>query len=416
MQDQEKLLSLAKTRFYHQAVAPIDWRTWQSEAPMRTLRLLPGMMALAALTFWSASSQAQEKKPVAEKHDTQALSHALREVINTGADLFNLHGDYAGCYRIYQGALLSIKPFLAAELRSKIDATIERAERLPRYSDRAFELRALIDDIRAQSKATVTTAEEKKTAEKAEKKATPKTLWDRLGGEGGVRNIVDEFILQAGPDPKVNMSRNGKFKLDEKNVAVIKKQLVAFISSISGGPISYEGRNMKEAHKGMAITNAEYDAAVGHFKGAMDRHGIKPADVKAVLSAVESLRKDIIEPQTLKKDEPKAPPKKAKKGAVSAEPSGQVMGKVTVNGKPAPPGFLTFVGAEQRRFSTSIVDGTYEFKTPIPVGTYRIAIERVPGAKIPANLDIPEKYRNEATSGLTIRVQRGKQTFDLDLK
>ena len=46
-----------------------------------------------------------------EAIDPVALADSLREVINTGADLFNKYGDYAGCYRLYQGGLLSIKPF-----------------------------------------------------------------------------------------------------------------------------------------------------------------------------------------------------------------------------------------------------------------------------------------------------------------
>ena len=95
--------------------------------------------------------------------------------------------------------------------------------------------------------------------------------------------------------------------------------------------------------------------------------------------------------------------------------TGQLMGKVTYNGKPAPPGFITLVGASQKFSASLAADGTYSFKTPIPPGMYRIALERVPGAQIPANLDLPERYRSGKTSGLTIDVQRGKRTFDVDL-
>src|SRR5262245_39489144 len=35
----------------------------------------------------------------------------LRDVINRGADLYNA-GDTAGCYRLYEGALLALRPLL----------------------------------------------------------------------------------------------------------------------------------------------------------------------------------------------------------------------------------------------------------------------------------------------------------------
>ena len=101
--------------------------------------------AFAALFFvGSASGQ--------EKRDPAALYESLREVINNGADLFNQQADYAGCYRLYQGSLLSIKPLLKAELQGEIDTAMIQAEKLPTFADRAFELRKMIDRVREQVK------------------------------------------------------------------------------------------------------------------------------------------------------------------------------------------------------------------------------------------------------------------------
>jgi hypothetical protein len=94
---------------------------------------------------------AQDKKTHA-KHDEAALYHALRDVINTGAKIFNEHGDHAGCYRLYQGSLISVRPFLAPDLQKNIDAGLIAAEKQHNFADRAFELRKVLDDIRAKSK------------------------------------------------------------------------------------------------------------------------------------------------------------------------------------------------------------------------------------------------------------------------
>ena len=70
--------------------------------------------------FAGSSNSAQDKKPY-EKHDSSALYYSLRDVINNGAKIFNEQGDHAGCYRLYQGSLLSVRPFLAQDLQKKIE-------------------------------------------------------------------------------------------------------------------------------------------------------------------------------------------------------------------------------------------------------------------------------------------------------
>jgi hemoglobin len=289
-------------------------------------------------TYW-----AQDTQPLAEKHDAKALRDALRDVINTGADLFNKYGDHAGCYRLYQGALLSVKPFLAPATQKEIDEAIAEAEKLPRYGDRAFALRKTIDAIRAQAgpappKDSVPPpkdtppvkdqVKDKKAAAKDKKAQKKTTLWDRLGGEANVRKVVDDFTKAAAADPKVNITRDGKYKLDEQAVQDLEKHLVDFVSSATGGPLPYAGKSMKEVHKGMGITNAEYDAAGGHLKKALEQNGAKADDVAEVMKAVENLRKDIVEKKKKepnadapKKDAPKADaPKKDDTNNVSAEP------------------------------------------------------------------------------------------------
>src|SRR5439155_1035428 len=50
-------------------------------------------------------------------------------------------------------------------------------------------------------------------------------------------------------------------------------------------------------HKGMGITDAEFDAAAGHLQKALEKNGVKPDDVKAIMSVVGTTRKDIVEPK-----------------------------------------------------------------------------------------------------------------------
>src|SRR5437763_3987762 len=91
------------------------------------------------------TSGAPIDRSLTEPHNVSDLYGSLKDVINYGAELFNKQADHAGCYRVYQGALISIRPFMAPAMRKRIDESIVRAEGLPYYSERAFELRRTLD-------------------------------------------------------------------------------------------------------------------------------------------------------------------------------------------------------------------------------------------------------------------------------
>jgi hypothetical protein len=124
-----------------------------------------GVLALAALlVVFEGSSSAQEKKEKVpyEKHDATSLNDSLRDVINAGRKIFNEEGDYAGCYRMFQGSLMTVRPFVAPNLQKKIDQGMANAEKMARFDDRAFELRRVLDEIRASLKPIGTTGDKKK--------------------------------------------------------------------------------------------------------------------------------------------------------------------------------------------------------------------------------------------------------------
>ena len=235
--------------------------------------LITGAILCSQVGRSPAQDKKEEKKGKEkiphEKHDGSALNDSLRDVINTGVKMFNDQGDHAGCYRLFQGSLLSVRPFLASDLQKKIDEGITNAEKMRSYADRAFELRRVLDEIRSSTP----------TGDKKEKKKEIKKT-DEPGGE-----------------------------------------------------------------------------------------------------------------------------------------KGQVAGKLTYQGKPVTGGyFVTLVGGDNKKFSSNAIqkDGSFQFKTPIPLGEYRVAIEPIPGEAI-KGVALPARYSTEGTSGLSVRVQPGKQQVDLNL-
>jgi hypothetical protein len=132
-----------------------------------------GLLTIGTICFlFAATNGAQEKKDkkAPPKHDGSALSDSLRDVINTGAKMYNDQGDHAGCYRLYQGSLLSVRPFVAAALQKNIDDGISKAEKMSSFADRAFELRRVLDEVRAAAKSGEKGEKGEKNEDKKDKK------------------------------------------------------------------------------------------------------------------------------------------------------------------------------------------------------------------------------------------------------
>jgi len=139
--------------------------------------------------------------------------------------------------------------------------------------------------------------------------ATKLSLFDRVGGAKGVELLVDDFLNRAIADPRVNFERKGikrggvlgvggkpaEWNPTKEHVAVVKKHFVQFLTLATGGPAVYDGLEMKPAHEGMKITNAEFDACIGDMKASLDALRVPVTEQKEVLAILESTRAQVVE-------------------------------------------------------------------------------------------------------------------------
>lgn len=125
--------------------------------------------ALALGLFLVASAGAAD--PAFDK----ALRDSLAAVHNTGADLYNQGKDYAGAYRLYEGALRTSRPLLAHRpaTQKAIDDSLTAAGKEADPARKAFLLHEAIEKVRADLKEAAKAAPEpKKTATPEPKKTT----------------------------------------------------------------------------------------------------------------------------------------------------------------------------------------------------------------------------------------------------
>ncbi|MFM8272146.1 MAG: group I truncated hemoglobin, partial [Gemmata sp.] len=229
-----------------------------------------------------------EDKPLDRAELDKRVVGIVYESAVRGTDIFN-KGAHAECARLYEGTLLAVVPLLdhRAKLQDDTKKRLGRAAQMAKAADAAFELRTALDEIQN------TIAPPKEI--KKDPKDTKKSLWDRIGGEKAVTKVVNEFVLAAAEDPKVNFFRDGKIKVDAKGIEHFKKMLVELVSEVSGGPLKYSGKSMKDSHKGMNITDAEFDALAGHLIAVLKKNGVAQADIDDLVKIVTSTRGDIVE-------------------------------------------------------------------------------------------------------------------------
>jgi len=153
------------------------------------------------------------------------------------------------------------------------------------------------------------TTSAKKDGSGEQKAPAKKTLYDRLGGEERIAAIVDDFTTRVLADPRVNWERKGvtrgglSLKRNEsvawdpnpQNVENLKKHMRQFLALATGGPTVYEGRDMKEVHSGMHVTNPEFDATIGDMKATLDKLQVPNDEQKELLAILESTRPQVAE-------------------------------------------------------------------------------------------------------------------------
>ena len=119
----------------------------------------------------------------------------------------------------------------------------------------------------------------------------PPTLYKRLGGREGIALVVGDFVTNMAGDRRVN----ARFKdMKGPDVEKLKSNLADQICDATGGPCSYVGRDMKTAHKGMQITDAEWSATVENLVKALDKNKVDPKDKSELLGMLGPMKTDIV--------------------------------------------------------------------------------------------------------------------------
>jgi hemoglobin len=115
-----------------------------------------------------------------------------------------------------------------------------------------------------------------------------KSLYDRLGGKPAITAVVDDFIGNVAGDTRINQ------RFANADIPRLKRMLVDQICQASGGPCTYTGASMKDAHKGMKITDGEFNALVEDLVKSLDKFKVGAQEKNDLLGALGGMKPDIV--------------------------------------------------------------------------------------------------------------------------
>ena len=95
-----------------------------------------------------------------------------------------------------------------------------------------------------------------------------RSLFQRLGGSPGIATLVEDIVGMHMENPVIGARFRPYLEMPEK-LSAAKKHLCAFLEAGSGGQAQYTGRTMRDAHRGMNISEAEYIAALDDILAGM---------------------------------------------------------------------------------------------------------------------------------------------------
>jgi len=263
---------------------------------LRTSQILLAIPFLLLVPGWSA---AQSLSP---KDIDARLESQLYEVLKLGTDIYN-RGSQDACYRLYQGSLMSIVGFLEhrPDYVIRINRALKETNDMTNVSERAFTLRKVIDDLRADIKPVLVNQQ----ANSAPTGNTPgkQSLWIRLGGELTVPLLVDDLVGRVLKNPRINFVRRGTGDLwdaNPENITKLKRQFTLWISSVSGGPLKYESKDMKTVHQKMKISDAEFEFFIDELKASLNKYFVPPAEMSELVRQFDAVKKEIVDSTVVK--------------------------------------------------------------------------------------------------------------------
>lgn len=115
------------------------------------------------------------------------------------------------------------------------------------------------------------------------------SLYDRLGKIDAINAVVKDFVEER-------VAKDDRIKAFFANTDIphLEKMLADQICEATGGPCKYTGKDMKTAHTGMKVKDADFTALVEDLVASLDHFKVPEQEKKELLTALGGMHDDIV--------------------------------------------------------------------------------------------------------------------------
>lgn len=113
-------------------------------------------------------------------------------------------------------------------------------------------------------------------------------MYRAVGELAGVSALVDAALTEIGNDLRINVL------FSETDMPYLRARLIEQICQAAGGPCTYTGQTMEEAHSGMNISNDEFGYFVEDLIAAMKKVGVSDSAQQGLLAALGSMQPQVV--------------------------------------------------------------------------------------------------------------------------
>ncbi len=123
------------------------------------------------------------------------------------------------------------------------------------------------------------------------KRKKPQSLYDDLGGEPAVEELVELLYLRLLEDEDI------KRFFEQVCMHYQRYKLRVFLTAALGGPLQFTGMDLRSAHARLVqngLDDSHFDRLIAHLRAALETLELSVEQIDSVVSLTESTRNDVL--------------------------------------------------------------------------------------------------------------------------
>lgn len=114
------------------------------------------------------------------------------------------------------------------------------------------------------------------------------SIYEKLGGAAAIDAAVDIFYRKVLTDDRISHF----FDTTDMESQHVKQK--AFLTMAFGGPNAYTGKDMREAHKHMNLTEEHFNAVAECLVTTLQELNVSEEDINEVVNVAVSVKDDVL--------------------------------------------------------------------------------------------------------------------------